>query len=167
MSGSNNLHLSGIDIGLVHDAAHAAIVIDMTVRVDHRDDRLVAELRNDKLAPDRRRALRRDERINDDIAGIAANDAHHREIVAARLIDAVHDLEQPMEHVEFGHSPEARIDGIRRIIFRIGAEEGVLRQIPNGDALSFLMMTGSGSDAIRPRCASSKSEVSSNGSPFR
>jgi hypothetical protein len=36
-----------------------------------------------------------------------------------------------------------------------------------GAPLSFLIMTGSGSDAIRPRRASSKSAVLSNGSPCR
>ena len=34
-----DLHLAGLDVGLVHDAAHAAVVVDVRMAVDHRDHR--------------------------------------------------------------------------------------------------------------------------------
>lgn len=40
--GRNDTHLPRLDVLLVHDAAHAAVVVDVRVAVNHGEDRLLA-----------------------------------------------------------------------------------------------------------------------------
>lgn len=57
-------------------------------------DGLVAEVRNDQLPPDGAGHFGGHKRIDDNVAMVAANDAHDQEVVSKHLPDAVHDREQ-------------------------------------------------------------------------
>ena len=133
--GRKNFDLAGVDGLLRDDAAHAAEVVDVAMGVDDGDDRLVAELRDDEFTPHGRRAFGGNEWVDDDVAGVRAENSHHRKVVAARLPDAVHDFEEAVDHVELGDAPEARIDGVRRVVLFGDVDEGVLAQVPDRSAL--------------------------------
>ena len=94
--GGVDLDLARGHVGLVDDAAHAAIVIDVAVGVDHRLHRLLAAMLVVEVHADLRR-LRGDQRVDDDDALRAFDDRHVRQIEVADLVDAVRDLEQPAE----------------------------------------------------------------------
>ena len=131
-----DLHLAGLDVGLVDDAAHAAVVIDVRMAVDHGDDRPLAEVLRDELVG-RLGGLRGDQRIEHDPAGVALDEGDVGEVVAAHLVDAVVHLEQPVMHVELGVAPQARIDGVGRWL--VGADVSlVLLQVPDDVALGVL-----------------------------
>jgi hypothetical protein len=66
----------------------------MGVRVDHGDDRLlrpVLEVQSQRG----RRAFHRDQRVEQDQAGIALDDRQVRDVVVADLVEPVDDFEQP------------------------------------------------------------------------
>ena len=116
IGGGEDLYLARFKIRLRYESPHAAIVIDMAMRIDHRDDRLVAQLRNHEPFPDRLADLLGDQRVDHDVARFRPDDAHHRQIVPAHLPDAVGDLEQSVNHVELGHPPQARIHRVGRVV---------------------------------------------------
>ena len=94
----------------VDDTLHAAEVVDVAVRVDHRHDRPVAAV----LAVERERGgggLGRDQRIDDDQPRVALDERDVREVEAAHLVDAVGDLEQAVVGDELRLPPEARVRG--------------------------------------------------------
>ena len=77
----------------------AAEMVDVTVRVDHRDDGRVAEVlarQCDAAAA----VSTRGQRVDDDPAGLAFDQRHVREIVAAHLVDAIRHLEQAVDAVQ-------------------------------------------------------------------
>jgi hypothetical protein len=105
-------HLARADVGLVDDALHAAVVVDVGVGVDHRGDRLVAH-----VLADQRHAL---------LCGLDACHAvdHHqalgrlddgqvRDVVVADLENAIGDLEQPADLDHLRLAVEARLDRVR------------------------------------------------------
>ena len=76
-------------------ADDAAEVVDVAVRVDHRDDRPVTAV----LAVQRqrrRRGLGRDQRVDDDHAGVALDEGDVRQVETAHLVDALDDLVQAL-----------------------------------------------------------------------
>ena len=82
----DDLDLAAAHVGLVHHAAHAAEVIGVGVRVDHRDHGALAELLVDELER-RRGGLLRGQRIEHDPAGVALDEADVGQIEAAHLVD--------------------------------------------------------------------------------
>ena len=122
----DDLTAAGGDVVQAGDALDAAPVVDVAVRVDDGDDRPPRDVLVDEL--ERRGGdLGRDQRVDDDPARVALDEADHREVHAAHLVDAVGDLEEAVQHVEPRLAPEARIDGRRRFL---GVEEGVPGQVP-------------------------------------
>ena len=94
-------------------APHAGEVVDVAVGEDHRHHRRGVEM----LARQRERGaggLDAGQRIHDDPAGLAADHRHVGEVVAAHLVDAVGDLEEPVDVVERRLPPEAGIGARRR-----------------------------------------------------
>jgi hypothetical protein len=100
------------------------------------------------------RRLSGDQRIEHDPASIALDERDVGQVIAAHLIDAVGDLEQPVVHVELGVAPEARIDRIRRRLVRtdvglvlLQVPDDVALGVPDGERIRF---------GDQPREASSK-----------
>lgn len=62
------------------------------------------------------RALDRGQGVDDDDAAVALDQRHVGDIEPAYLVDAGHDLEQPVLHVEPRLPPQARIDRRRRLL---------------------------------------------------
>jgi hypothetical protein len=92
-------------VGLVDHAAHAAEVVGMAVRVDHRDHRLAAlQCLHCELQPRARHILGK-QRVDDDPAARAFDERHVGHVVAADLVDAVDDLEQARRGVELLLAP--------------------------------------------------------------
>ncbi len=112
----------------------------MGVAVDDGADRLAGYRRLHQL-PRRLRGLRRGQGIDDDEGLLRLDERDHREVHAARLIDAPallvrRDLEQAVEVVERRVAPQAGIDRVRRRL--VAGEEFVLVQIPHDIALRIL-----------------------------
>ena len=129
--GGDHLDPPGLDVLLGDDPLHATEVVDVGVRVDHREDRaLTAVLGVERER--RRRGLLGDERVDDDHAGVALDDAHDRQVVAADLVDAGHDLEQAVLDQQLALAPQARIRGVRGW----PVEERVSVEIPHDPTVS-------------------------------
>ena len=100
-----------LGIGLDH-SEHAAEVIQMRVRIDHRGDWPVAPVR----AVHRQggcRALLRGKWIDDDHASTGLDQRHVRKVGAADLVDAGSNLVQPLESCQLTLAPQARMDRLR------------------------------------------------------
>ena len=115
---------------LVRDhAAHAAIMVDMAVRVDDGGNGLVAALLTHELQRGGGR-FGRDQRVDDDVARIALDEGDVRDVEIADLINARHDFEETVNGIELRLTPEARV-------YRVGAIatfglESELAHIPDG-----------------------------------
>ena len=108
-------NLSCAHIRFIDDAAHAAPVVAVRVRVDHRRDRkALADVLLEQL---QRRAsrFRRRQRIDDDPAALAADERDVGEIEAADLVDARDHLVQPIVHVEHGNAVQGRVDAVESL----------------------------------------------------
>ncbi len=124
--GRDDGDLARFDIGFVEDAAHAAIVVDMAVRVDDGHHRLLRSMRiivRERGARD----FGGGERIDQDQAAVALDHRHVGDVEAAQLVEPLGDLEQAVGEVETGHAPQAGIDRGRR---ERAVDEGVFAQIP-------------------------------------
>ena len=111
--GRDDFHFAALDVGLVHNAAHAAVMVDMAVAVDHRVDRALAQMLADQIIGCLR-GFRRNQRIEYDPSALRFNEGDVGQIVAPDLIDALGDLEQAVEHAQLGIAPQARVDRVRR-----------------------------------------------------
>jgi len=132
--GRPDVHAAVRHVGLVHHAAHAAVVVHVAVRVDHRAHRpLAAVPRVEGQAGGGH--LGGDERVDHDEPAIALDQRHVGDVVAAHLVETLGDLEQAVVHVEPGMAPQARIDGGRRGLL---VEEAVVAQAPHHAALRVL-----------------------------
>ena len=90
--GRDHLDLAADDIGFVHDAAHAAEVVHVRVRVHDPENRTRAQLVVDQFERRPRRFPCR-QRIEDDPTSIALDEADVGEVEATHLIDlARHDF---------------------------------------------------------------------------
>ena len=124
--GRDHRDLARLHVGLVDHAAHAAVMVDVAVRVDHRHHRLLRAMR--EIVRERRaRDLGGGQRIDQDQAGVALDHRHVGDVEAAQLIEPVGDLEQAVGQVEPRHAPQAGIDRGRR---QLAVDEGVLAQVP-------------------------------------
>ena len=74
---------------------HTAIMIAMTMREEYPRNRSIAKRLAHQLHPSSS-GLNGGERIDDDPAGLAPDDRHHRNIIAPNLIDTGHHLKQAM-----------------------------------------------------------------------
>jgi hypothetical protein len=135
----DHLDTPGVDVVLRRDAEHATEVVHMTVGVDDRTYRPVTA-----MCPVQRqrgcRGLGADQRVDDDDSGVALDDRHVRQIQAAHLVDAFHDLEQTLLGHERRLPPQARVDRRRRLT----GEERVAVVVPHAPTVG-------GADHARPR----------------
>ena len=109
-----------------YDAADAAEVVDVGVRVDDRGDRPVAAVR----PVERERGgggLLRDQRVDHDHALVALDQRHVRQVEAAHLVDAVGHLVQALLGAQLALAPQARVGRVRAV----PVEEGVGVVVPD------------------------------------
>ncbi len=150
------------DVLLGDDAARAAEVVDVAVRVEQAGHRPLAAM----LAVERQRGGRRlggDQRVDHEDARVALDDRHVREVEAAHLVDALGHLEQAVDRVQLPLAPEARVHRLRAV----RVEEPVGVRVPDDAPVGRRGSPRRDSEPIRPRRASSKSSVSANGSRRR
>ena len=110
--GRDDLDLAAAHVGFIDHAAHTAEVVDVRVRIDDTQHRPLAELLVDEFE---RRAggFLGGQRIEDDPAGIALDEADVGQVIAAHLVDpARHDLVEPVGHVQYGLALQRRVDAL-------------------------------------------------------
>lgn len=93
------------------DAEHAAEVVDVGMRVDHRRDGSLAALGSVEGEAGGG-ALGRDEGVDHDHALVALDDGHVREVETSELVDAVSHRVEPLSGGELALTPEARVHGV-------------------------------------------------------
>ncbi len=123
-------HVAGRDLGVGGDPLDPAEVVDVAVGVDDRLHRPFAPVLPVERQRGRRR-LRRDERVDEDDAGVALDDRHVRQVEAPHLVDPRRHLEQALDGVELGLAPQAGV-GRRRAVL---AEEVVGVVVPHHPAV--------------------------------
>ncbi|MNR29009.1 hypothetical protein D3C85_1463660 [compost metagenome] len=99
-----DLDLARPDIGLVHDAAHPAIMVDVRMAVDHRDDWALPQVLADKIECSLG-CFRGNQGIQHDPTRVALHEGHVGEIEPSHLVNAIGHLEQPVLHGELGVAP--------------------------------------------------------------
>ena len=114
-------HAPGGHLDRIDDAARAAVVIAVAVRVDYRRDRTLRPVREVQVER-RLRRPHRAERVDHDHAGRAFDEGDVGQREAAHLVDTGHDLEQAVDGVEPRQPPQARVYRVGR---GLGVEEGV------------------------------------------
>ena len=126
---------AGGNVRVRHNPPHTAIVIDVTVRVDHRRYRLIAAVRAHQLQG-RGGRLRRGQGIDNDQPPLALDEGHVRDVESAHLIDSGRDFEQAVQGVEPGLTPQAGIDRVRLLPVQKGerghAPGAADRRVGNG-----------------------------------
>ena len=126
-------HLAALDVRLVDHAPHAAEVIGVRMRIDHGQHRAFAELLRDQ-GERRGRGLPGGERVEDDPAAVALDEADVGEVEAAHLVDASgHDLVEPEAHVGLGLALQRRMDAVVAATLR---QKVVARHVPDDTPLS-------------------------------
>jgi hypothetical protein len=109
-------------------------VIEVAVRVNHRDDGLIRPVPAVEVDGGLRR-LDQDQRVEDDEPGISLDDRHVGGVEAADLIDPIGDLEQAVRQVEPGLPPQAGVNRGRR---PLAVEEPIGAEIPDDAAVGRL-----------------------------
>ena len=112
--GRDDRDLARVDVRLRRHAEHAAEVVDVAVGVDDRDDRPVATMRAVQRERGRRR-LGGDQRVDDDDAGVALDEADVGQVEAADLVDALDHLVEALLGDELALPPQAGVHRRRRI----------------------------------------------------
>ena len=116
--GRDDLHPARVEILLRDEAAHAAPVVGMGVRIDDRRDRQpLAHMLLQQL-PGRPRRLDRGAHVEGDPAGGAAHEGDVGQVEATHLIDAGNDLveaEIVVEPPDAGHRGVDRVELARRV----------------------------------------------------
>src|SRR5690606_21435262 len=126
-------------VRFIHYAAHAAIVVDVTVSVDDGFDGFLPAVGVVEVYRDLR-CLGGDERIDDGDAFLALDYAHVRQVLIADLVNAIGDFEESRNARELRLPPETRIDRIGRLgPFR---DESVLLRVPDQIAVFSLERRG-------------------------
>ncbi len=126
MLGSNQTHLPGTDLLSAGYAFDAAEMVDVTMCENDGDEGSFSQLPVDYSQRFLSR-FHRDQRIDQDAASGALDDAHIREIIAANLINAIRNLEQPVDVVELRLTPQTGIDAC----WRFAGDEILYRAVPN------------------------------------
>ena len=112
-------------------AAHAAPVVAVGVGVDHRRDRQALALVRLEQLPGGARRLGRHQRVDDDPAGLAADEGDVGEVEAAHLVEAGDHLVEAVVVVE---PRDAVQRGVDRVELRLLVEELEARHVPGGVA---------------------------------
>ncbi|MNR13200.1 hypothetical protein D3C85_1295950 [compost metagenome] len=94
----DDLYLARLDVSFIDDAFDAAIMVDMTVVVDHRQHRLFRAMRVVEIECGTR-GFGGHQGVDDDESGLAFDDGHVGQVDAADLIEALRDLVQTVRHV--------------------------------------------------------------------
>ena len=126
----DHLHRAGVHVGLRHHAAGAAEMVGMAVGVDQGADLALAQGLVDQVEG-RLRRLGGGETVDDDPAGLAADEGGIGHIEAPDLPDSVGDLEDPVLRQELAVPPEA---GVHRRRGRT-LHEVIGRQVPHHPAV--------------------------------
>ena len=116
---------------VVEHAARAPPMVGVGMGEDHGRDRSLAAVLEVQLHRGAR-ALDRGQRIDHDHAAVALDQRHVGDVEPAHLVDAGHDFEQAVMHVEPRLPPQAGIDGRRRFF---GRKEAIRLQAPDHPAL--------------------------------
>jgi hypothetical protein len=132
--GGDDFDLARAHVGLVDHAAHAAEVVGVAVRVDHRDHRLRALQRVHRQLQPGLRHRRREHGVDDDPAGPAFDQRHVGDVVAADLVDAVGHLEQALCVLQLLVAPQAGVGAGRCVAL----QEVELARVPHDAAVGGL-----------------------------
>src|SRR6266436_6258092 len=116
---------------VIEHAARAAPMVGMGVGEDDRGHGTLSAMLEIELHGGAR-AFNRGQRIDHDHAALALDQRHVGDIEAPDLIDAGHDLEESMVHVETRLPPQARIDRRRSFFF---GKKAVWLEAPDHPAL--------------------------------
>ena len=98
---------------------YAAVMVHVRVGIQNRLDRIVPDVFLYQLIR-RLGALHRHQGVIDDPARLALDKGDVGHVVAADLINPVHDLKQAVDVVQLGVSPQAGIGGVRGILIQEG-----------------------------------------------
>ena len=103
-------------VGLVDDAADAAPVIDMRMRIDHgRYGKALAHMLLEQL-PCGASGLLGHQGVIDDPAGLAADEGHVGQVDAADLVDARDDLVETVIVVQFGYAQQRGMNAVEIVL---------------------------------------------------
>ncbi len=144
--GRNDLNAPGGDVVGADNAAHAAEMVDVAVRVDDGAHREVTNV----TTRERQRGgggFAAGQRIDEKKARIADDNGEVRHIEAAHLIDAVGDLKEARAREQAGMTPEAGVHRFRRLAL----QEIVGGKIPDDAAIGGANLRGgrAGDEAAR------------------
>ena len=123
-------YLAGIDVGLVSHPEYATEVIHVAVGVDHGHNGPVPAVLPIQ-GQCRGGGLGRDQRVDDDDAGIALNEADVGQVQSTYLIDALDDLIQTLFGGKLRLAPQTGVYRRRRIV----SEERVGVVVPDHPAV--------------------------------
>ena len=108
----DHLHPSGLDVGFVDHAAHATEVVDVGVRVDHRNHGTRTEVLVDK-GQCGSGCLLAGEGIEDDPPGVTLDEADVGQVETPYLVDLTgNHLEEAVTHVEGGLPLQGGVDAV-------------------------------------------------------
>ena len=107
-----DLHIRFLD-----DAAHAAPVVGMRVRIDHgRDRKALADVLLEQL-PRRANHFRGHQRVKHDPAGLAPDEGDVGEVETADLVDAWDHLVEPVVVVQYGLAEQRGMNAVEFLLF--------------------------------------------------
>ena len=116
VDGSDDGDLPGPHIRFVDDAAHAAPVVGMRVRIDHgRDRQALADVLLEQL-PRRADRFRGHQRVEHDPAGLAPDEGDVGQVEAADLIDARDHLVEPVVVVQYGLAEQRGMNAVEFVL---------------------------------------------------
>ena len=108
--------LPGPHIRFVDDAAHAAPVVGMRVRIDHgRDRKALADMLLEQL-PRRANHFRGHQRVDHDPAGLAPDEGDVGEVEAADLVDARDHLIESVVVVQHGLAEQRGMNAVEFVL---------------------------------------------------
>jgi hypothetical protein len=99
-------HSAGVHVGLRCNTEHAAEMVDVAVRVDHRDDRPVGAVSSVQLQGCGRH-LGGHQRVDDDQTGVTFDEADVGDIQTADLVDTRHHFIKTLLGGQHGLPPQA------------------------------------------------------------
>ena len=131
--GRDDGDLARVDVGLRGDAEDAAEVVDVAVGVNHRDDGprpSVLAVQGER----RGRGLGGDQRVDDDDAGVAFDEADVGQVESANLVDPLDHLVQTLLGAQLALSPQAGV----HCRWRFGIEKRVDVVVPHHSSVGSL-----------------------------
>ena len=117
VAGGDDGDLPGSHIRFLDDAAHAAPVVGMRVRVDHgRDRQALADVLLEQL-PRRANHFRGHQRVDHDPAGLAPDEGDVGEVEPADLVDAGDHLVESVVVVQHGLAEQRGVNAVEVFLF--------------------------------------------------